>query len=75
YTRFVTDVSQPVQVKNKNRNSREFLQQMICKNFLYKMWFEPMFFPGSLAVFLKFKNSGGRDFPRHRRWRNAFELS
>jgi len=47
----------------------------MIKNFSFllssKAWFEPIVFPGSLAVFRIF--AGG--LPRRRRRRNAFELS
>ena len=52
---------------------------MIKKFSFPKIWFEPMFLTGSLAVFIgaappHFQNFAG-GFPRRRRRRNAFELS
>jgi len=51
----------------------------MIKNFSFpKIWFEPMFLTGSLAVFIGaapplFQNFAG-GFPRRRRRRSAFEL-
>ena len=50
----------------------------MIKIFFYKIWFEPMFLTGSLAVFIgaalpHFQNFAG-GFPRRRRRQNAFGL-
>ena len=56
------------------------LDFMIKKfSFPQKIWFEPMFLTGSLAVFIgaappRFLNFAG-EFPRRRRRRKPFELS